>query len=204
MKNLLLLLVVFNCKAQDTLVFIKPDLFKRNYIEIGYGKPQGELQNKYEGSFNVGYWVRNKVNRNQFIDIGLELDFLSNSRSIAYNYQNESLNLLPNKIGMQIGVRYSKIVYLNAHNHNFYAETNSGLGWGAIFYKKTEEIKNREIDFDSNINTIYLEQTIKFHYKSLGFYVQYKYIPYSLFNRKIENNFGNTSLNIGLTKGFNL
>jgi hypothetical protein len=204
MKKLLLILFAFTCKAQDTLVFTKPDLFKRNYLEIGFGKPQNDLSNKYESSLNIGYWVRNKINRDQFIDLGLELNFLSKSRKINYLYQDENIEVLPNDIGLHLGARYSKIIYFSSNNHNFFAETNSGIGWSALFYKKSEEIKKKEYDFNSNINTIHLSQTIKLNYKSLGFYIQYKHTPYSLFNRNIENDFGNSTLNVGLVKGFNM
>lgn len=203
MKKILLILVVFNCNAQDTLVFKKPDLFRRNYIEIGYGKPQNQLSNKYEKTINIGYWVRNKVNLDQYIDLGLEFDFLEKARTTNYIYNNENIELLPNDLGLHFGVKYSRIFYLSPKNNNFSIETNSGIGWSALYYKKSEEIKKKDYDFNPNINTIHLAQTFKISYKYLGIYLQYRYTPYSLFNEQIEKEFGNSTINIGLSQGFN-
>ena len=63
-----LFFLVFICgsvSAQDTIVFPKIDVFKRNIIEISYGIPLGNLANKYESSITSAFYVRTKIAKQQ-------------------------------------------------------------------------------------------------------------------------------------------
>lgn len=208
MKNLSILLLclffVKHCKAQDTIYFKKPDLFKRNYIEIGIGNPAGTLANKYNYSTNIGYYVRNKINHDQFIDFGLELNFLVGADSINYKFKKEIVMLQSNNIGLHLDMRYSRIIYFSKNHATFNIESNTGVGWSAFFYKISKTLNKGTYDFNSNINTIHCSQTLKLNYKSLGIYLQLKYFPTSLFNKNIDDDFGQVAYSFGLVKGFNL
>ena len=54
-KMLFLVLIAFEMNAQDTIVFPKIDLYKRNIIEVSYGIPLGALADKYESSINTAF-----------------------------------------------------------------------------------------------------------------------------------------------------
>ena len=57
-KVLILVLFAFQMNAQDTITFPKIDLYKRNIVEITYGKPLGQLADKYESSINSAFYMR--------------------------------------------------------------------------------------------------------------------------------------------------
>ena len=90
-KVLFFVLVVFQVNAQDTIVFPKIDLFKRNIIEVSYGIPLGQLSNKYENSINTGLYFRTKIAKRQFIDFGIELSGIIKGSDVEYNVDGEKV-----------------------------------------------------------------------------------------------------------------
>lgn len=92
-KFCLLVLIVFKMNAQDTIVFPKIDLYKRNIIEISYGIPLGKLSDKYQSSINTAFYMRTKIAKRQFIDFGAELSGIIKGREVEYEFDDRKILL---------------------------------------------------------------------------------------------------------------
>ena len=188
--------------AQDTIVFPKIDLFQRNIVEVSYGIPLGALADKYDCSINTGYYMRTKIAKNQFIDFGAELSGIINGNAVEYEVNGQRILLDGSKSAFLLGLRYTRFWY-RSKNQKFHIETNSGLGWKYLHYKKPDDELYDDIDLKPTLNTIAATQGIKVMLHGFGLHCNYHYAPYGLFNSKTESNFGASSLNIGLSGSWN-
>ena len=143
---IILVLIAFKMNAQDTIVFPKIDLYKRNIIEVSYGKPLGQLSNKYESSINTAFYMRTKIGKQQFIDFGAELSGIINGKAIEYKVNDEIISLDGSKSSFLLGLRYTRFI-VQSKDKNFHIETNTGLAWKYLHYSKpeTEEFKNIDL-----------------------------------------------------------
>lgn len=201
-RFLFLVLIVFKVNAQDTIVFPKIDLYQRNIVEISYGIPLGKLANKYQSSINTGFYMRTKVAKRQFIDFGAELSGIIKGKKIKYPVNNEIIVLDGSKSAFLLGLRYTRFWHQSSEK-NFHIETNSGIGWKFLHFRKPEDEIYEELDIKPAHNTIALSQGIKIMFYGFGIHCNYHYSPYSLFNSKVENNFGASSINFGLSGSWN-
>lgn len=203
MKKLILLLVLVSSSmySQDTIEYKSADDFRRVYFEIGFMKPQGDLSDKYDKSFDMGIWFRNKIKANQFIDLGLEVDLLIKPRAVDYKHADSIVPFESSKSALKIGFRYSRIVPLTKDKKAVTIESNSGIGWSALYYRVPErydETELEELDNKTNLHTIFLSQTLKFNVYDFGIYCTYYYTPHTLFTKNYEGNFGSQSIAVGV------
>ncbi|WP_329805474.1 hypothetical protein [Flavobacterium facile] len=201
-KVLFLVLFALKLNAQDTIVFPKIDLFKRNIVEVSYGIPLGDLANKYESTINSAIYFRTKIAKKQFVDFGLEMSGVVQGNAIKYKFNGENVILDGSKSAFLLGLRYTRFLY-QSKNEVFHIESNSGLGWKYLHYSKPEDEKYKEIDFQPILNTIAFTQGVKIMYNGFGVFCNYQYAPYDLFNSKIENHFGGESINFGISGSWN-
>lgn len=199
---LFLILFAIKLQAQDTIVFPKIDVFKRNVVEVSYGIPLGNLANKYESTINSAIYFRTKIAKKQFIDFGLEVSGVVQGKDIKYKFNGENVILDGSKSAFLLGLRYTRFLY-QSKNENFHIESNSGLGWKYLHFSKPEDEKYKEKDFQPILNTIAFTQGIKIMYNGVGVFCNYQYAPYDLFISKVENNFGASSINFGISGSWN-
>ncbi len=199
-KLLFFVLMAFQMNAQDTIVFPKIDLYKRNILDVSYGIPLGNLSDKYQSSINTAFYMRTKVAKRQFIDFGAELSGIISGKKVAYRFNNEILNLEGSKTSFLLGFRYSRFI-VQSKNENFHIETNSGLGWKYLHYTKPEGDSYKGLK--PTLNTFAVTQGLKIIYHGFGVHCSYHYSPYDLFNSKVENNFGSSSVNFGISGSWN-
>lgn len=201
-KAILLVLIAFKMNAQDTIVFPKIDLYKRNILEVSYGTPLGALSDKYENSINTAFYMRTKIAKNQFIDFGAELGGILRGNSVSYKVNDENVILEGSKSSFLLGFRYTRFLY-RSPNENFHIESNSGIGWKYLHYSKPKGESFDEMDFKPSLNTIALTQGVKIMFYGFGVHCSYHYSPYGLFNSNAQRNFGASSLNVGLSGSWN-
>ena len=201
-KVILLVLIAFRMNAQDTIVFPKVDVYKRNILEVSYGMPLGDLADKYEGSINTAFYMRTKIAKRQFIDFGAELSGIIKGRSVAYTVKDEVIPLKGSQTSFLLGFRYTRFWY-QSPDENFHIETNSGIGWKYLHYSKPEGEPYDEMDFSPTLNTIGLSQGLKIMWYEFGVHCSYQYAPYGLFDSRAERNFGASSLAIGVSGSWN-
>ena len=202
--NKLLILLFMCCPvcAQDTIVFPKIDVFKRNILEVNYGKPIGNLASKYESSITTAFYMRTKIAKRQFIDFGVELSGIVNGKSVNYKVENENIQLDGSKSALFLGFRYTRFL-VQSKNENFHIESNTGIGWKYLHYSKPEYEIYEDLDLKPTLNTIGFSQGIKLVFYGFGLHCNYQYAPYDLFNKKVEKNFGGSSINFGLSGSWN-
>lgn len=201
-KLLVLLFMCGSVWAQDTIVFPKIDVFKRNILEVSYGKPLGNLASKYESSITTAFYMRTKIAKRQFIDFGVELSGIVNGKSVDYKVENENIQLDGSKSALFLGFRYTRFL-IQSKNENFHIESNSGIGWKYLHYSKPEDEIYDEMDLKPTLNTIAVTQGIKFVFYGFGLHCNYHYAPYDFFNSKVERNFGGSSINFGVSGSWN-
>jgi len=202
MNKVLLILIVFKLNAQDTIVFPKIDLYKRNIIELSVGLPLGQLSDKYESSINTAFYTRTKIAKHQFIDFGAELHGIVSGRAISYKVTNENVVLNGSKSAFLLGFRYTRFLF-RSKSTNFHIESNSGIGWKYLHYRKPETEAFDSIDLKPSLHTIAFSQGLKVMFYGFGLHCNYQYSPYTLFNSKAEANFGASSVNFGLSGSWN-
>jgi len=203
MKKLLVLL--FMCGsvcAQDTIVFPKIDVFKRNILEVSYSKPIGNLSDKYESSITTAFYMRTKIAKCQFIDFGIELSGIVKGEGVDYKVGNENIVLDGSKSALFLGFRYTRFL-IQSKNENFHIESNTGIGWKYLHYSKPEDEIYEDLDLKPTLNTIGFSQGIKLVFYGFGLHCNYQYAPYDLFNKKVEKNFEGSSINFGLSGSWN-
>ena len=197
-----LVLVVFTVNAQDTIVFPKIDLYKRNIVEVSYGIPLGWLANKYESSINTAFYMRTKIAKRQFIDFSAELSGIVKGRAVEYEFNQSKIVLDGSKSAFLLGLRYTRFLY-QSKSENVHIETNSGLGWKYLHYTKPDEEAYTEEDLKPTLHTVAITQGIKVVIHGFGFHCSYQYAPYSLFDSRAERNFGGSSINFGVSGSWN-
>ena len=116
-KVLFLVLFALKLNAQDTIVFPKIDLFKRNIVEVSYGIPLGDLANKYESTINSGIYFRTKIAKKQFVDFGLEMSGVVQGNAIKYKFNGENVILDGSKSAFLLGLRYTRFLYQSNRKH---------------------------------------------------------------------------------------
>ncbi|EAZ95600.1 hypothetical protein FBBAL38_07860 [Flavobacteria bacterium BAL38] len=201
-KSIILFFICCSVWAQDTIVFPKIDAFKRNILEVSYGKPLGNLANKYESSITTAFYMRTKIAKRQFVDFGVELSGIVKGNSIDYNAETENIRLDGSKSALFLGFRYTRFLF-QSKNENFHIESNSGIGWKYLHYSKPEDEIYDELDIKPTLNTIAVSQGIKIVLYGFGLHCNYQYSPYTLFNSKVERNFGASSINFGISGSWN-
>ena len=201
-KFLFLLLFVFQMNAQDNIVFPKVDAFKRNILEVSYGKPLGALSNKYDVAVTTSFFMRTKIANSQFVDFGLSLSGIVRGNSVSYQVGSESLVLDGSKTGLFLGFRYA-VFLVQSKNENFHIESLTGLGWTYLHYSKPDDSIYEELDLKPTLHTIGISQGIKIVVHGFGLYCSYHYAPYDLFNSKIERSFGSSYLQFGISGSWN-
>ena len=201
-KVVILVFFAFKMNAQDTITFPKVDLYKRNIVEVSYGKPLGQLSDKYESAINSAFYMRTKIARRQFIDFGFEIGAIVKGNAIDYSFENQKIVLDGTKTSFLLGLRYTRFLY-QSKNENLHIESNAGIGWKYLYYQKPPTEPYKDIDLKPSIHTIAVSQGIKIMYHGFGVHCNYQYAPYELFNSKIEKNFGGSSLNFGLSGSWN-
>ena len=201
-KLLVLLFMCGSVWAQDTIIFPKIDVFKRNILEVSYGKPLGNLASKYESSITTAFYMRTKIAKLQFVDFGIELSGIVNGKSVDYKVGNENIQLDGSKSALFLGFRYTRFL-VQSKNENFHIESNTGIGWKYLHYSKPEYEIYEDLDLKPTLNTIGFSQGIKLVFYGFGLHCNYQYAPYDLFNKKVEKNFGGSSINFGLSGSWN-
>lgn len=201
-KLFLFVLFAFQLQAQDTIVFPKVDIFKRNILEVSYGKPMGNLADKYESSITSAFYMRTKIAKRQFIDFGLELSGIVKGKNVKYTVGDDVVQLDGSKSAFFLGFRYTRFL-IQSKSENFHIESNTGIGWKYLHYSKPEDEIYQDLDIKPTLNTIGVSQGIKVVFYGFGLHCSYQYAPYDLFNTKVERNFGGLSFQYGVSGSWN-
>lgn len=193
----LILLIGFSGFSQiDTLA--KKD-YEKVYIEVGFAKPLGKMDDKFEASPSIGFWLRSKIIREDYVDFGFNFFIPNNARDIDFKYRDSIVSYKSNHFIISVGTRFSKGVLLSNQTKNFNSEWNSGIGFIFNFYEAPSELDFGESKSNHEILcSLYLSQGIKLNYKNIGFQCHYNFSPYNIFNEYVNEKYGSQSLMFGI------
>lgn len=181
-------------ESQDT-----SDDYERIYVEAGFVQPIGKLSGKFDLSPSFGFWFRNKLNREDFIDFGFNFFIPKKPVGPNFEYRDTIVQYKSSHFAINIGTRFAKVVPLSLRKKDFNLEWNSGIGLALDFYKAPDELEFEDGEHTKEVLTsFYLSQGIKLNYKNVGLQCHYQWSPYGLFNDKIEKDFGSQSLMFGI------
>lgn len=201
MKKLLILL--FTIISQS--VFSQEDPmstgndYERVYVEAGFVQPLGKLSDKFELSPSFGFWFRNKITHEEFVDFGFNFFIPKNPVEASFAYRDSIAKYKSEHFAINIGSRFAKIISLSSNSPNFNLELNTGIGLALNFYKAPQELEFEEGEHTKEVlTTFYLSQGVKLNCKNVGLQCHYQWSPYGLFNDKMKKNYGSQSLMFGV------
>jgi len=202
MKKLIFLGMCLFCsiaKAQHILDFSTDDDYERIYVEAGFVRPIGKLSQKFDMSPSFGFWFRNKLNAEDYVDFGFNFFIPKNPTTPNFRYRDSIVNYKSKYFAINIGTRFSKIIPLSQKSSNFNVEWNSGIGLALNFYSAPKELEFKKGEHSGEVlTTIYFSQGIKVNYKNIGLQCHYQFSPYGLFNENVVKDFGSQSLMFGI------
>lgn len=115
MKKLLIIMISIICfqgKAQDFLDFSSETDYERVYVEAGFLQPIGKLSKQFEMSPSFGFWFRNQINMEDFVDLGFNFFIPKNPVEPNFKYQDSIVKYKSKYFGINIGTRFSKVIPL--------------------------------------------------------------------------------------------
>lgn len=172
--------------------------YERVYIEVGIISPLGNLKNKFESSPSFGFWFRNRIIKDDYVDFGFNFFIPKNPRNLIVSINDTVLSYKSDHFAINIGARFARVMPLSMQSDNTTIEWNSGIGAGLNFYDAPDEFTFKEGKNKQEVlATFLISQGIKLNYKNVGFQIHYQFSPYRLFMKNHEPNFGSQSLLFG-------
>ncbi len=223
MKKLFLMFLIFIFSKTHSQDFkIDSTKYERFKIEYGMLIPIGNLKEKFETSHEVGFWYRTRIAHNDLMDFGIKLNLLSNPKKFNYNGNDSIFQVKPKGLNGMIGLKMNKLHDLKFLNSKITLEWSSSIGYSFFVFDDVEgrlydknnpptqaeiEAQNEE-DRKNNtyrikntytkaLSSLYLGQGITINYKYFGLQCQYNFTPYSWFSKRIDSDFGNSSISLG-------
>ncbi|GGE99554.1 hypothetical protein [Flavobacterium limi] len=175
------------------------DDYERINVEAGFVQPLGNLSNKFEVSPSFGFWFRNKIKHEDFVDFGFNFFIPKNPVDASFVYHDSIAKYKSSHFAINIGSRFAKIIRLSRRVNNFNVEWNSGVGLALNFYNAPNQLEFNDGERTKEVlTTFYVSQGIKLNYKNTGLQCHYQWSPYGLFNDQLEKDFGSQSLIFGI------
>nr|WP_321231890.1 hypothetical protein [uncultured Psychroserpens sp.] len=170
-------------------------------LEINSFIPIGSFSKTLEQSIGVGFYIGFPLDEKLRLDLGASVFFPQPKKTIKYYANDEVVEggaLLSGAMGFWL-TRVKRI------GKNWYWDNRIGTGVG-FFQTDIETGKPRE-ENDSvyGTETVFLNlgSTIRTRIfnSNLGIKIDYFYVPYNLFKKKLPSNFGDQYATIGLIYG---
>ncbi|MDI1318230.1 hypothetical protein [Flavobacterium sp.] len=214
MKKLIVVIVVFlslNINAQDQGK--DTTKYKRFITETGLFIPLGDLKDKIGVSSQTAFWYRTRIDHNDMMDFGINIIVPKVENSFAYQGKDSIYIVKAKGITIMLGCRMNKNYPVTIFNKKKNLEWSSTFGGSFFSFEDkenpkdesgyyTDENGNAVYRIDTNtkaLSCIYLGQGIGLSSDRLGFHIDYNYMPYDVFSKRIKKGFGNSSLTMSLS-----
>jgi hypothetical protein len=203
------LLIIFT-QMQAQIYEIDSVKIDRFRIEAGLFVPVGNLSNKMDVSKEIGVYYRIKAAHKDIVDVGFKGYFPEGSKEFTY-YGRDSIYATRSKsFGFIALTKINKHYNFSLFKKEIIVEWTSGIGFNFLFFEDKESPENTSgtrINEDGNSETIidtnskalmspFLSQSFGFTRKRIGFSVQYDFMPYNWFTKRIESSFGNSAFSL--------
>lgn len=210
MKKILIILLIFKVLNLNSQPVLKDSTTMNRFkFEAGFVVPIGNLKEKIGVSqiYNFSYSI--KIEKNDILDIGISV--IVPKVENAFNFtENDSVYSVKNKaVNVMFGCKIHKQYFINK-NTSF--EWISGLGVSIFSFEDKinpqddsgyyiDENGERKYRIDTNtkgLTAMYIAQGVGFNYNNVGVECMYNFAPYYWFQKKIDPDFGNSSLCLNL------
>jgi hypothetical protein len=214
MKKLFLLLSLLfltKAKAQE---FVKDTTKYGHYkFETGILMPLGNLQSKIGPSQQYGFWYRTRIEHNDLLDLGFNIMVPKVQNSFVYTGKDSVFNVKAKGITIQVAFRVNKLYHFKFLQKKATIEWCSTYGASFFSFEDKENPENvsgyyadengsYSYHIDTNtraLSCIYATQGIAFTAKNMGIAIHYNFTPYNWFTKRIDNQFGKSSLSVLLS-----
>jgi hypothetical protein len=215
-----LILMISKSKAQESK--IDSTKYERYKFETGILIPLGNLKDKFEISQQFGFWYRTRIEHNDMMDFGLSFYIPSNPSQFTFKGNDSIFSVKPKGLHGMIGFRVNKLYNFKVLNQKITLEWSSSIGYSFFIFddlenrlydknnppteaeiqkKNEEDRKNHVIRFHNTyskaLSTLHLGQGITLNYNHFGLQCHYNFTPYNWFSKRIDADFGNSSLSLG-------
>ena len=182
-------------------------------FETGIQVPLGNLATKYELSEEFGVYYRTKLPFNDILDLGVKFYFPNVKYDFTYYAKDSTYSTKVKDINFTILGKVNKHYNFKLLKKDFVLEWTSGFGFNFLMFTDKEKLATKPTwETDENgdnvwnlnsdaksLTSFYFSQGIGINRNRLGVSAYYNFIPYNWFTKRIEKNFGNSSLSFALT-----
>ena len=163
-------------------------------VRAGAWMPMGRLTNAFRVAPSIGAFVGIPIRSDMAIDLGFQFAVPVSPRHFNYYRKNRFYDTTKAEAIASISLRwrYQKIMAPNVY---FTPYVGAGLNTLQTGLKKENSDENDTYHY---VETIGLFGGVSLRYKKVGCFIEYQYAPYSIAD-KVEDNFGNSAVNMGLS-----
>jgi hypothetical protein len=198
MKNIVIMLLFSSVFFGQTQNLENVEKYERVYIEVGAFNPIGTLKDKVKLSPNLGFWFKTKLRADESIDVGFNINYFKANEKFAYQKSDSIFISQAEGVSGMIGLRYNLNYKLSK---NISIDWFPSFGYGFLSHKPQVQATNliaKETMNRQFLSTFHLGQGIRFNVDNIGFQVQYQYVPYHIFYKHLDKNFGAQGLTFGI------
>lgn len=214
-KYILIVSFIFNWASNAQSKSIDSLKMKHFKFETGILIPLDNLKSKIGVSTVFGFWYRNRFENNDLLDLGLQISIPNVKNSFEFKGKDSTFQVRAKGFEFKLGTRVNKVYNLNLTSKKTNLEWSSGFGVSVFMFEDKENPEDssgyftdkdgkRSYNVDTNtkgLTSLYLSQGIGFTTQNFGFNLVYNFIPYNWFSKRIESDFGKSSLFV--TSSFN-
>lgn len=187
--------------------------FKKFKIETGVQMPMGNLADKIGLSEELGLYYRMQSSFDDIVDLGFKINFLNHTNGFTYFDRDTIYQTNSKDVNLSFLTKVNKHYDVKFLNKDFKIEWINGFGFNFLLFDDKERLNNEIysytdddgnliIDINNDIKSLispYFSQGIGIHKGSFGISVNYIFTPYNWLSKRIEKNFGNSSISYLIT-----
>lgn len=188
------------------------DTISGHHFKAEYGLvfPVGNLSQKIGIGHQIGFWYCKKIQHGDVLDLGVTLTLPKIEDKFKFQGKDSVFMVYSQKIHVQLASRFNKyfdgkqsqnkirLVWSTSYGVSFFCfEDLENPEKSIKFY--TDENGTKVLKMDTNtkaLTSIYFGQGFGITSKRLGLQLSYNFTPYSWFSKKIDTNFGNSSIGL--------
>ena len=185
---------------------------KRFKVEYGITVPTGNLSSKIGISQQFSFWYSTKITHGEELDLGITVIVPKVKERFTYQGKDSLFKVKSRMIHVLLASRFNKQFPLQGKCNGSVLEWRTSYGISFFCFEDLENPENTSGSYtnpdgsitykiDTNtkaLTSLYVGQGFGLVFKRFGLHATYNFTPYSWFSKRIENNFGNSSLSVQL------
>lgn len=179
-------------------------------LEAGLFVPLGSLSNKMGISKEFGIYYRLKMPHNDIADLGFKFYFPEDNKDFTYYDRDSTYTTRSKSFGLIALTKINKHFQINIFEKEYIVEYSSGIGFNFFLFDNkvmdesgwetnTDDDGNNSYKLNTDLKALmspYFSQSIGVSRKQLGLSLQYNFMPFNWFSKRIEGGFGNSGASI--------